>query len=95
MALPAHRHSADAARLLRLDRRHWRIEATHWIRDVTFDEDRSQVRCGHVAEVIAALRNVAIARLRLAGETNIAAACRRLAAQPWTALALIGITPEY
>lgn len=85
---------ADAARLLRLDRRHWRIEATHWIRDVTFDEDRSQVRCGHIAEVMAALRNVAIARLRLAGATNIAAACRRLAAQPWAALALIGITPE-
>jgi predicted transposase YbfD/YdcC len=87
-------HCADAARLLRLDRRHWRIEATHWIRDVTFDEDRSQVRCGHVAEVMAALRNLAIALLRLAGETNIAAACRRLAAQPWAALALIGITRE-
>lgn len=85
---------ADAARLLRLDRRHWRVEATHWIRDVTFDQDRSQVRCGHVAEVMAALRNLAIARLRLAGETNIAAACRRLAAQPWAALALIGINPE-
>lgn len=85
---------ADAARLLRLARRHWRIEATHWIRDVTFDEDRSQVRCGHIAQVMAALRNVAIARLRLAGETNIAAACRRLAAQPWAALALLGITSE-
>lgn len=87
-------HRADAARLLRLNRRHWRIEATHWIRDVTFDEDRSQVRCGHIPQVMAALRNVAIARLRLAGETNIAAACRRLAAQPRAALALIGITAE-
>lgn len=85
---------ADAACLLRLSRRHWRIEAMHWIRDVTFDEDRSQVRCGHIAEVMAATRNLAIARLRLAGETNIAAACRRLAAQPWAALALIGIKPE-
>lgn len=87
-------HRADATRLLLLNRRHWRIEATHWLRDVTFDEDRSQVRCGHIAEVMAALRNVAIARLRLAGETNIAAACRRLAAQPGAALALIGITLE-
>jgi predicted transposase YbfD/YdcC len=85
---------ANAACLLRLSRRHWRVEATHWIRDVTFDEDRSQVRCGHIAEVMAALRNAAIALLRLAGEPNIAAACRRLAAQPWAALALIGITPE-
>jgi uncharacterized membrane protein len=29
--------------------------------------------------------------VHLAGETNIAAACRRCAAQPWAALALIGI----
>jgi predicted transposase YbfD/YdcC len=85
---------ANAARLLRYARRHWRVEALHWIRDVTFDEDRSQVRCGHIAEVMAALRNVAIALLRLSGETNIAAACRRLAAQPWAALALIGVQPE-
>jgi len=27
----------------------------------------------------------------VAGEINIAAACRRFAAQPWSALALIGI----
>ena len=31
---------------------------------------------------------------RLTGETNIVAACRRLTAQPWVALALIGIKPE-
>lgn len=85
---------ADAARLLGFARHHWRIEALHWIRDVTFDEDRSQVRCGHIAQVMATLRNLAIARLRLTGEPNIAAACRRLAAQPWAALALIGISPE-
>jgi predicted transposase YbfD/YdcC len=85
---------ADAARLLRYTRGHWRIEVTHWIRDVTFDEDRSQVRSGHIPQVMAALRNTAIALMRLAGETNIAAACRRHAAQPWTALALIGITVE-
>jgi len=87
-------HQADAARLLRYMRGHWRIEATHRIRDVTFDEDRSQVRCGHIPQVMAALRNTAIALMRLAGETNIAAACLRHAAQPWTALALIGITAE-
>ncbi len=85
---------ANAARLLRFNRRHWRVEAGHWVRDVTFDEDRSQVRCGHIAQVMAALRNTAIALLRLTGEANIAAACRRLAAQPWAALALIGIKPE-
>ena len=70
----------------------WTIEnRTHWVRDVTFDEDRSQVRTGHVPQVMAAIRHTAIGLLRLAGETNIAAACRRMAAQPEQALALIGI----
>jgi hypothetical protein len=40
-------------------------------------------------------RNSAIGPLRLRGERNIAAATRRLAAQPRTALALIGITHDY
>lgn len=83
---------ADSARLLRLVRGHWLIEnRSHWVRDVTFDEDRSQVRVGNIPQVMAALRNTAIGLLRVAGETNIASACRRLAAQPWAALALVGI----
>jgi hypothetical protein len=43
---------------------------------------------------MAALRNTAIALMRLAGETNIAAAARRYAAQPWAALVHIGIARE-
>lgn len=86
---------ADPARLLRLSRDHWHIEnQSHWVRDVTFDEDRSQVRCGNIPQVLAALRNTVIGLIRWAGETNIAAACRRFAAQPWAALALIGIELE-
>lgn len=86
---------ASAAQLLGLVRAHWTIEnQSHWVRDVTFDEDRSQVRCGHIPQVLAALRNTAIGLMRQAGETNIAAACRRFAAQPWKALALIGVCPE-
>jgi predicted transposase YbfD/YdcC len=83
---------ASAEELLKIARRHWTIEnKSHWVRDVTFDEDRSQVRSGSVPQVMAALRNTAIGLMRKAGETNIAAACRRFAAQPWSALALIGI----
>ena len=83
---------ASAACLLGLVRGQWTIEnRSHWVRDVTFDEDRSQVRSGKVPQVMAAIRNTAIGLLRLAGETNIAAACRRMAAQPEQALALIGI----
>jgi predicted transposase YbfD/YdcC len=86
---------ADAACLLALVRGHWHIEnKSHWVRDVTFDEDRSQVRCGNIPQVMAALRNTVIGLMRRAGYTNIAAACRRFAAQPALALALIGIELE-
>jgi len=86
---------ATPERLLTLVRGQWQIEnKSHWVRDVTFDEDRSQVRCGNIPQVMAALRNTAIGLLRGAGYPNIAAACRQLAAQPLQALALIGIELE-
>jgi predicted transposase YbfD/YdcC len=86
---------ATPGRGLDLVRGPWSIEnKSHWVRDVTFDEDRSQGRCGSIPQVMAALRNTAIGLLRWAGHTNIAAACRRLAAQPAQALALIGIEFE-
>jgi len=43
---------------------------------------------------MAAFRNLTIGLLRAAGESNLAAACRRLAAQPWKALTLIGTKPK-
>ena len=59
---------------------HWGIEnALHWVRDVTFDEDRSQVRTGNGAETMAALRNLVISLLRLHDHDNIAAALRHIA----------------
>jgi predicted transposase YbfD/YdcC len=88
-------HHADAARLLRLVRQHWQIEnQSHWVRDVTFDEDRSQVRCAAIPQVMAAVRNGASGLRRLNGQHNIAAATRRFAAQPWAALALLGIKSD-
>ena len=86
---------APPGRLLELVRGQWQMEhKSHGVRDVPFDEDRSQVRCGTIPHVMAALRNTAIGLLRWAGHTTIAAACRRLAAQPAQALALIGIVLE-
>jgi len=61
---------------------------------VTFDEDRSQVRCDNIPQVMAALRNTVIALTQWGDETKIAAACRRFTAQPACALALIGIQLE-
>ena len=54
-------------------------------------EDQSQVRCGSLPQVLAALRNTALGLLRRAGHSNIAAAARYYAARPCEALALLGI----
>ena len=62
---------------------HWGIEnRLHWCRDVTFDEDRSQIRTGNAPQVMATVRNTAISLLRLTGWTNIAAGLRHHAAHP-------------
>jgi predicted transposase YbfD/YdcC len=62
---------------------HWGIEnRLHWCRDVTFDEDRSQVRTGNAPQVMATMRNTAISLLRLNGWTNIAAGLRHHARDP-------------
>lgn len=83
---------AKPVELIKLWRGHWHIEnRLHWVRDVTFDEDRSQIRAGQIARVMAAFRNAAISLMRLMGANNIAAACRRYAAQPALALAAIGL----
>ena len=85
-------HQASAKRLLGLVRGHWHIEnKSHFVRDVTFGEDHSQVRSGSLPQVLAALRNVCIGLMRLAGHKNVAAACRLHAAQPQLALQLLGI----
>src|SRR6266540_3662427 len=85
---------AGPARLGVLARGQWEIEnRAHWVRDVGFDEDRSQVRTGHGPQVMATLRNLAISLLRLGGYDNIARGVR------WTgrdrtgtrAFALLGI----
>ena len=83
---------ASPGKLLALIRGHWSIEnRLHWVRDVTFDEDRSQVRKGSGPQVMACLRNTTIGLLRLKGVTNIAAARRRNACHADEALALLGI----
>jgi hypothetical protein len=87
--------AVTAAQLLGLLRAHWHIEnRAHWVRDVTFGEDASQVRCGSIPEVMAALRNTVIGLLRSGGARNLAAARRYYAANPAAALALVGIHLE-
>lgn len=81
---------ATPEQLLHLVRDHWRIEnRSHWVRDVTFAEDASLVRVGAIPQVMASLRTTAIGLIRLSGTTRIIATCRRLAAHPASAVALL------
>jgi Transposase len=83
---------ADAKRLLSLNRGHWCIEnRLHWVRDVTFDEDRSQIRTGQGPRAMATLRNLAISLFRLHNMNNIAQALRSFGRNPERALQLLGL----
>jgi len=82
-ALPEH--------IARFWRQHWTIEnPVHHVRDATMGEDRCQVHTDRAPEVLAALRNAILARLRHQGWTNIAEALRQFSASPQKALQLIG-----
>lgn len=83
---------ASVKQLMKLWREHWHIEnRLHYVRDVSYREDKSTVRAGKIPQVMAALRNGAITMMRMAGATNIAAACRKYAAQPGLAMAAVGL----
>jgi predicted transposase YbfD/YdcC len=85
-------HQAKPAQLAAWIRGHWAIEnKIHWVRDVTYGEDRSQIRTGTGPHVMAVLRNAAISALRAAGATNIAAANRHHARDSSRPLALLGL----
>ena len=83
---------ADPARIGELARGQWGIEnKLHWVRDVVYDEDRSQIRTGRGAQAMAGLRNFSISCLRLAGWENIARALRFFASDWRYPLTLLGI----
>ena len=83
---------AGPKELADLVRGHWGIEnRIHWVRDVTFDEDRSQIRVGNAPRVMATLRNLAIGALRIGGHTNITAGIRAMGRSINRALDLLGL----
>lgn len=61
----------------------------HWVRDVPFGEDASTARTGTGPHVMAALRNLVISILRMAGHVSIAAALRHTARDPLRAFRLL------
>jgi len=82
--------NADPATLATWVRGHWEIEnRLHWVRDVTYQEDKSLVRTGNAPRVMASLRSLAISLLRIDGHANIAAANRHHARDPQRTLKLL------
>jgi predicted transposase YbfD/YdcC len=72
-------------------REQWSIESLHWLRDTLYQEDKSKVRTRNGPRVMAALRNLAIGALRIAGRTDITEATRwagRSMDRPFTILGL-------
>src|SRR3954449_13243855 len=85
--------AADPAQLACWVRGHWSIEnGLHWVRDVVFDEDSSQVRTGSGPTNLACLPTLAINTLRLAGHSNIASGLRQHARTALLPLATLGLT---
>ncbi len=85
------RPRADAALLMTRWRDHWGIESLHWVRDVTFGEDKCQVKIGHAPQNLAAFRNAAISLLRLCGCKEIAATLRDFSYRPLKLMSFLGI----
>lgn len=65
----------------------------HWVRDVTFREDASQIRTGSRPQIMATLRNLAIGLIRQAGHTSIAATIRKIKNSPTLLLTILGLGP--
>lgn len=85
----------SAAQIETLWRNHWTIEnRKHYVRDVTFGEDRNQMHTGNAPQVLAALRNGLIDLWRSQGWTNLADAIRTYAASVAQTLSFIGAVPS-
>ena len=83
--------AATPQRLLTLNRGHWTIEATHYILDGSFDEDRSRIRTGHGPENMTRLRRFAIGLIKGRG-LAVAQTMRNLARNPRRVLDFLNMT---
>ena len=85
---PEHAGPGDLARYVR---QQWSIESLHWLRDTLYQEDKSTVRTRSGPRIMAALRNLAIGALHLAGRHDTTEATRwasRYMDRPFTILGL-------
>jgi predicted transposase YbfD/YdcC len=85
---------ATPKQLLGLVRHHWRIEnASHWVRDVAWREDHQHAYTGTGAQVMAMIRNLALAVLRLTGHREITRTLQRVAADRSRILPILAAFP--
>ncbi len=83
---------ADAVKLLRMVRDHWKIEnQLHYVRDVTLREDACRVRSGSAPQVLAALRNAIVHLLAGMKAASCPEAFELLQVNPNLARNLIGL----
>lgn len=83
---------ASVKELAGLIRGHWSIEnCSHYVRDVTFREDKATVRTRGGPQVMATLRNLAIGLFHKAGYSNISQALLWCGRNAERSLNLIGL----
>jgi predicted transposase YbfD/YdcC len=88
-----HAHRADPADLAGFVRDHWGVESLHWLRDTVYREDHSRARTRSGPRVMAALRNLSIGALHLAGRRDISEATRWAGREMHRPFQLLGLTP--
>ncbi|MBP2400822.1 hypothetical protein [Streptomyces syringium] len=77
-------HQARPARLNKIARSQWNIEAVHHVRDVTFAEDASKIRSGARAGEHGHLPELRHQHLAHSGTPQHAAALREVSYTPFT-----------
>jgi predicted transposase YbfD/YdcC len=82
---------AGPAELAGYTQDHWGVESLHWLRDTCYREDTCRARTRSGPRILAALRNLTIGALRLAGRHDTTEATRwanRYMSRPFTILGL-------
>ena len=83
---------ADAATLEALWRGHWTIEnRVHYVRDVSFGEDRGHAAAGATARALASVRNALLSLFRQAGWRLVPDALAHYGASVQRAFSLVGL----
>lgn len=84
---------ASPAQLLKLVRHHWRVEVNHQVRDLAWREDHQHAYTGDSPQVMAMIRNLALAILRLTGHRQITRTLQRNAADRTRILPILASFP--